>query len=87
MPLHATGDLKLDKLGPFNTARFYNIRGGSSAADLNDVDDEFTSIYQLDGDTWTLASNFEKKRDAKPAADVYHRIKTAASAGSGTGRW
>jgi len=32
--LHAEGDLKLDKLGPFKVAHFVNIRAGGSATDL-----------------------------------------------------
>src|SRR5436190_14014089 len=35
--LHAEGDLKLEKLGPFDSMRFYHIRGGLSATDLQDV--------------------------------------------------
>src|SRR6516225_7541701 len=35
--LHAEGDLKLEKLGPFSSARFWHIRAGESATDLNDV--------------------------------------------------
>ena len=80
--LYATGDVKLQKLGPFSSARFFNIRGGNSPSNLNDVDDEFVSIYKLDGDTWTLASNFDKDRDTKPAADVYHRVKGGVAAGT-----
>jgi hypothetical protein len=77
---YATGDVKLQKLGPFNSIRFLNIRGGSSAANLDDVNDEFVCIYKLDEDTWTVASNFDKDRQAKPAADVYLRVKADASA-------
>jgi len=49
--LHAEGELKLDKLGPFNAAHFVNIRAGGSASDLQDVDDQYVSIYRLEGDT------------------------------------
>ncbi len=74
--LYAEGDLKLDKLGPFNAAHFVNIRAGRSAADLRDVDDEHVSIYKLEGDAWTLVSNFDKDRERqKPSLDVYHRVK------------
>src|ERR1041384_1754767 len=48
--IHAEGDLKLEKLGPFNSTRFIHIRGGSSASDLSDLDDEYTGVYTLDGD-------------------------------------
>src|SRR5262245_63965430 len=58
--IYAEGDFKLEKVGPFNSVRFFHVRGGQSSADLQDVDDEYTSLYVLDGDTWTLASNFDK---------------------------
>src|SRR5262249_37068745 len=76
--VHAEGDLKLEKLGPFDSARFVHIRGGRSASDLNDVDDEYTCIYTLDTDTWHLASNFDKDRGQNPSVDVYQRVKTSA---------
>jgi hypothetical protein len=76
--LHAEGDLKLEKLGPFNLARFVNIRGGESPSSLEDVDDEYSVIYVLDGNTWTVASNFDKERDEKPTADVYQRVTAQA---------
>src|SRR3954464_7850520 len=73
--LYATGDFKTEKLGPFNSARFSHIRGGPNSSDLNDVDDEYVCIYTLDGDTWTMATNFDKEREKKPAIDVYTRSK------------
>jgi hypothetical protein len=78
--LHAEGDLKLEKQGPFSVARFVNIRAGS-ASNLQDVDDVYTSIYTLEDDVWTMASGFDKQRDGqKPSVDVYHHAKAAASA-------
>jgi hypothetical protein len=75
--LHAEGDLKLEKAGPFNAARFFNIRAGSS---LEEVDDVYVSVYALDGDSWTMASNFDKQRDGqKPGVDVYHHVKAGAA--------
>jgi uncharacterized protein (TIGR03067 family) len=75
--LHAEGDIKVEKVGPFNAARFLNIRAGSS---LEEVDDVFVSIYALDGDDWTMASNFDKQRDGqKPGVDVYHHVKASAA--------
>ena len=75
--LHAEGDLKLEKLGPFKVAHFVNIRAGGSATDLEGVDDEYVSPYRLENDTWTVASNFDKGRDQqKPGVDVYQRVKT-----------
>ena len=53
--LYAEGDLKLEKLGPFNAAHFINIRAGGTASDLQDVDDQYVSIYRLESDTWTMA--------------------------------
>lgn len=77
--LFAEGDLKLDKLGPFSAAHFVNIRAGKSASDLREVDDDHVSIYQLEGDTWTMASNLDKERERqKPSLDVYRRVKTSA---------
>ena len=76
--LHAEGDLKLEKLGPFSVARFTNIKAGS-ASNLQDVDDVYTSIYTLDDDALTMASGFDKQRDSqKPSLDVYHHVKAAA---------
>ena len=79
--IHAEGDLKFEKLGPFSVARFTNIRAGSSASSLQDVDDVYTSIYTLEDDAWTMASNFDKDRDGqKPSLDVYHHAKASGSA-------
>jgi len=78
--LYAEGDLKLDKVGPFSSAKFYHIRSGRSASDLQDVDDEYVSIYTLDNDTWTLAANFDKQRERqKPSLDLYKRVKAPPS--------
>jgi hypothetical protein len=72
--LRGEGDLKLEKAGPFNSARFSHIRAGDSGSTLEDVDDQYVSIYTLDGDTWTVASNLDKQREQKPSLDVYHRV-------------
>jgi hypothetical protein len=78
--LYAEGDLKLEKFGPFNSARFFGIRGGGSASNMNDVEDVYVSVYTLEGDTWTMATNFDKDRDnQKPSLDIYRRVKTAAA--------
>jgi hypothetical protein len=72
--LHAEGDLKFEKLGPFSSIRFVHIRAGKSATEMDDVDDEYVSVYRLDGDKWTMASNFDKDRERqKPGVDVYGR--------------
>jgi len=73
--IYAEGELKFEKLGPFKSARFYKIRGGSSSSDLQDVDDEHVVIYTMEGDSWLVASNFDKDRDQKPSIDVYRRAK------------
>src|SRR5581483_1825732 len=75
MVLYAEGDVKLDKLGPFNVAHFVNIRAGRSASDLQDVNDDHVSIYRLEDDTWTVAANFDKERQRqKPSLDAYRRV-------------
>jgi len=78
LTLYAEGDLKLEKLGPFKLARFSHVRSGESSSKLEDVDDEFASIYILDADAWTLAENFDKRRDEKPNLEVYQRVKAPA---------
>jgi len=71
----------LEKLGPFSSAKFYHIRGGPSAGNTQEVDDEYVSVYVLDDDTWTLSSNFDKQREnQKPGVDVYKRVKAAPAA-------
>src|SRR5215471_6112267 len=78
--IYAEGDLKLEKLGPFSSAKFYHIRGGPSAGNTEEVDDEYVSVYVLDEDTWTLSSNFDKQREnQRPGVDVYKRVKTPAA--------
>ncbi len=73
----AEGELKLEKAGPFKSARFLHIRAGDSAADLEAVDEEYVSVYLLDGDSWTVASNFDRPREEKPSLEAYQRVKTA----------
>ena len=81
--IHAEGDLKLEKLGPFSAARFLHIRAGSSASNLDDVDDVYVSVYRLDGESWIMASGFDKEREGqKPAVDVYKHLKAGTSAKS-----
>jgi len=77
--LVAQGDFQLEKLGPFKAARFFHIKAGAAGSDLSAVDDEYVSIYALGEDTWTLASNFDQKREQKPALDVYQRVKAPSS--------
>jgi hypothetical protein len=73
--LYAQGDVKVDKLGPFNSIKFFNIKGGQSADDLQTVDDDRTIIYRLQDNKFTVANNFDKEREQGPATEVY--TKTA----------
>ena len=81
--LHAEGDVKFEKAGPFNVAHFLHIRAGQSASDLQEVSEERRNVYVMDGDHWLMASNFEEDRDQKPSLDVYQRVKAGAQ-GSGS---
>ena len=80
--LHAEGALKFEKLGPFNSVRFFDVKGGSSPSNLEEVDDEYSAVYTLDADHWTIAANFDKERDQKPSLDVYQRVKSADAGGT-----
>ncbi len=73
----AEGEFKLEKFGPFKAARFFHVRAGDSAANLEAVDEEFVSVYLLDEDTWTVASNFDRPREEKPSLEAYQRVKAA----------
>lgn len=70
--LIAKGNVEVKKQGPFQTARFFDIKGGSSEP-TDDVDDRVV-VYLLDGNTWTIGSNFDKDRnDDRPKVDEYRR--------------
>ncbi len=82
----ADGDLRLfakaavavQKLGPFQTLKVTDIQAGRSEDSTEAVDDERTSVFVLDDDTLTLASNFDKVRADQPArAETYSRTKAA----------
>ena len=75
----AQGDFKRESIGPFKAARFFHIKAGQSVSTLDDLDEEYISVYCLDGDTWMLASNFDKERQQKPALDVYRRVQSTAT--------
>ena len=75
--LYAEGDVKTESYQPFKAAKFYNIRGGTSAADLQAVDEERTVIYTLNGDEMMAAVNFDKER-TEPAK-VTRYVKQAAA--------
>lgn len=72
---YAEGDVKIEKAGPFNAMKFFNIRAGRSAGEAESVDEERTVVYKLDYDTWTVAANFDRDRDERPALDVYKKAK------------
>jgi|ERR1051325_2232262 hypothetical protein len=70
--IYAEGKFKVEKSGPFNVAKFTNIKAGSSESDISEIDDDHISIYVLNENTWTVAANFDKDRDdQKPSLDVY----------------
>ena len=80
--LHAEGDVKAERLGTFKVAKFFNIQGGSSASDLQSVDDDRTVFYTLDGSELTVAENFDKERAQPPSVTKY--TKQAATEESKT---
>lgn len=82
--IYAEGKPKLDKAGPFKTINFTDIQAGQSSTQLDPIDDTFTSIYTLDGDsTWMLVMNFDKERGEqfKPSLDVMHKVTTPKKEG------
>jgi len=90
----AKGDVKAEKLGPFNVLKLTALEAGGSANDTRAIDDDRQTIYVLNGDTLALASNFDKEREnQKPSVEVYQRVEGAAAAatpapaGSVAGKW
>ena len=76
LSLYAEGTIKVESSGPFSVAKFTNIKAGSSESDTQSVDDERVSIYMVDEESWTLATNFDKDRDnEKPSVEVYTKAK------------
>jgi len=73
--IYVEGDIKLEKLGPFKSIKFFNMKAGASASELEPISEDRISIYQLGEGTWTLASNFDEERDQKPSVDVYKRAQ------------
>ena len=81
--IHAEGQIKVEKLGPFSVVHSTNIRGGSSADNMQEISEEYHSIYKLEGDTWTMAANFDSAHmGQKPSINVYERVKESASSGT-----
>lgn len=82
----AKGVLKAEKLAPFNVVRLSDLEAGGSADDTQPVNDDRVSIYVLEDDKLTIASNFDKVReDQKPALDVYTRAAASPKAGTTNG--
>jgi uncharacterized protein (TIGR03067 family) len=73
--IYAEGDVKLEKAGPFKTMVLSNIKAGQSPTQIDPIDDTFTSIYKLDGDTCLMVMNFDKDRGEqfKPSLDVMRK--------------
>ena len=72
--LYATGDVKLEKCGPFSVIKITNIKAGQSEGEASPVDDDRTMIYQIGVTTWTIASNFDKERSQEPRVEVYTKV-------------
>ena len=76
----AKGNIKAEMQGPFHVLKITQIEAGGSASDLQPVNDDRSSVYFLQDDTLTLASNFDKERDnEKPRLEVYQRVATKAA--------
>jgi hypothetical protein len=72
----AKGAAAVQKLGPFQVLKITSIQAGRSEDSTEAVDDERSSVFALDGDTLTLASNFDKARSGQPPrAEAYSRGK------------
>lgn len=69
--LYAEGDVKVEKIGPFKSIKFSNIKAGKSADDLEPVEDDRNCIYKLEEGSFTLASNLDKDREKGPVLEVY----------------
>jgi hypothetical protein len=75
----AKGAVAVQKLGPFQAVKVTDLQAGRSEDSTEAVDDERTSVFVVDGDTLTLASNFDKARaDQPPRVETYSRSKAAA---------
>jgi hypothetical protein len=75
----AKGTVTVQKLGPFQSLKITSIQAGRSEDSTEAVDDERTSVFVVDGDSLTLASNFDKARSGQPPrVETYSRSKAAA---------
>jgi uncharacterized protein (TIGR03067 family) len=72
--LYAIGEIKTEKLGPFNVLKVTNIKAGDSESEAEAIDDDRAIIYQLVDDQLTLAANLDKERDDQPPSlDIYKK--------------
>ena len=78
--LYAEGEVKTEEYGPFKAAKFFNIHGGSSASDLQAVDDERTVIYSLSDNQMMVAANFDKERSEPATVTKYTKMAATAEA-------
>jgi hypothetical protein len=78
--IYAEGDVKVETLGPFKTAKFYNIQGGPSPSDLQAVDDDRTVVYTLGYNEITIAVNFDKERNEPPMATKFTKAAAETKA-------
>jgi hypothetical protein len=70
----ASGEIKVEKCGPFSVMKLTSLKAGGTETDLESVDDEYTFVYQLrDDNSFTLAVGLDKERDQKPSLDVYKK--------------
>jgi hypothetical protein len=90
----AKGNVKAEMQGPFHVMKITQIEAGATAGDLQPVNDDRSTVYFLQGDTLTLASNFDKEREnEKPRLEVYQRVATKAASVPGgdmarlVGKW
>jgi hypothetical protein len=75
----AKGAVAVQQLGPFQTLKITGIQAGRSEDSAEAVEDERTSVFVLDADSLTLASNFDKARaNQPPRAETYSRGKATA---------
>jgi len=84
----AKGTVAVQKFGPFQAVKITEIRAGQSEDSTEAVDDERMSVFVVNGDTLTLASNFDKVRaNQPPRAEAYSRSKAADAAAKLAGTW
>jgi len=71
----AKAEVKFDTFGPFKAFTSKNIKAGTTEDSLESVDEEYSHVYQVDGDIWYVTMNFDKQRERPPAMDVYRKTK------------